>query len=168
MFWLLVLFFKRITLSFDFYSFWTFCLLTSWRMPPPRPSVCMCKRREDGITDVLCKEFKVVYILKECNWKKKKHYCFFDSVVLTFGQNFLFHPQIRYLRQSAHNGKLLKHQKCRRTKSELISVKMETQVQRKSLEIKNPGRSRQSAERCLTGLLIPWTRTRDKHEAPGN
>lgn len=100
--------------------------------------------------------------------KKKKHYCFFDSVVLTFGQNFLFHPQIRYLRQSAHNGKLLKHQKCRRTKSELISVKMETQVQRKSLEIKNPGRSRQSAERCLTGLLIPWTRTRDKHEAPGN
>lgn len=90
---------------------------------PPR--VCMCKRREDGITDVLCQEFKVVYILKECN-RKKNHYCFFDSVVLTFGQNFLFHPQIQYLRQSAHNGKLLKHQKCRRIKSELISVKTGT------------------------------------------
>lgn len=65
---------------------------------------------------------------------EKKHYCFFDSVVLTFGQNFLFHPQIQYLRQSAHNGKLLKHQKCRRIKSELISVKTETRVHRESSE----------------------------------
>lgn len=86
-----------------------------------------------------CKEFKVVWILKECNWKKKKtttvsliQWC------LHLGRVFFFHPQIQYLRQSAHNGKLLELQKCRRTKSELISVKMETQAHGKSLE-RNPG-----------------------------
>lgn len=47
---------------------------------------------------------------------------------LHLGRVFFFYPQIQHLRRSAHNGKLLRHQKCRRTKSELVSVKMETQV----------------------------------------
>lgn len=63
-------------------------------------------------------------------------------MVLTFGQSFFFfHPQIQYLRQSAHNGKLLELQECRRTKSEPISMKMETQAHGKSLE-KSPDRRR--------------------------
>ena len=58
---------------------------------------------------------------------------------LHLGRVFFFHPQIQYLRQSAHNGKLLELQKCRRTKSELISVKMETQAHGESLEKKKSG-----------------------------
>lgn len=56
---------------------------------------------------------------------------------LHLGRVFFFHPQIQYLRQSAHNKKLLERQKCRRTKSELISVKTETQAHGKSLDKKS-------------------------------
>lgn len=90
-----------------------------------------------------CKGFKVVWLLEECNWKKKTvssiQWC------LHLGRVFFFHLQIQYLRQSTHNGKLLELQKCRRTKSELISVKTETWAHGKSLE-KNPGK-RQSHRR---------------------
>lgn len=71
---------------------------------------------------------------------------------LHLGRIFFFHPQIQYLRQSADNGKLLELQKCRRTKSELISVKTETQAHGKSLEKIWAGGN--PTERCLTSLLI--------------
>lgn len=70
---------------------------------------------------------------------------------LHLGRVFFFHPQIQYLRQSAHNEKLLELQKCRRTKSELISVKTETPANGKSSE-KSLGR-RQSHRKVLPSLL---------------
>lgn len=85
---------------------------------------------------------------------------------LHLGRIFLFHPQVQNLRQSTRNRKLLKHDKYRQTKSKLISVKMETQAHRKRLE-KNPD-SRQSTERCLTGLPILWGRTNKNHDRTRN
>ena len=101
-------------------------------------SLCLFKS-EGGFTDVpFVKNSRLSGSSK--NAIEKKNTVSLIQWCLHLGRVFFFHPQIQYLRQSAHNGKLLELQKCRRTKSELISVKMETQAHGESLEKKNLGR----------------------------
>lgn len=127
------LFFKHNNcISRFFYSLWTFCLSPSSRIVPPHVCVHVSVRvQEKGgrycgcafVKNSRLSGFSKNEIRKQ---KQNKKPCFFDFMVLTFEQNFPFPPSNTEFETIYHNGKLLKHDKCRQTRLKLISENGDT------------------------------------------
>lgn len=106
-----------------------------------------------------CKGFKVVWILKECNWKK---YCFFDSMVLTFGQSFLFPSSNTVFETICPQWKAFRASKCRRTKSELICENGDSGTWKKFRKKSGQEAVPRKDAWHLSEFKVSWSRTGEK------